>query len=820
MSSRAASALTPEPAPWPNVETITARFASIVARFGDRTALREKDLAWTYRELDERSDRHAAALRARDREAGRKVAIALPDPAEFVAAMLGVLKAGKTALFLDPFAPESRRREICRTFAVTAVIAAPGKKPWRDFDGAWLDSRAALETLAPAAVVAPISGFDPCLLVQTSGTTGQPLGVEINHRTLLDTIQNYSAFAGITADDRFTLLTAPAFLAAYTAIFGALLNGATLLPFDVKNWGAGALAAWLREEALTVYQSTPSLFRVLARNLSSADRFPQLRFLRLGGEPVLASDFELFRNHFEKHAVLANTLGISEAGGNVAYFLMRHDFQPRTHLLPVGRPSRGREIILMDEAGCPVSPGQLGEIVVRSEFLATGYDGNEELTARRFRASLHGRELWTGDLGRLTPEGWLEHGGRKDDQVKVRGQRVDLSELESILRSLEGVEAAVALARQKPETGPELVAFVLLKNDSRRTAPDLRDELAGRISAQLLPHLIQIVRRLPLGAGGKIDRKALFQSLEDGLSLHHVTGPRSPLEKQVAGIWAEVLGSGAVGIYDDFFASGGDSLKAISMLARLSAEFGVEPTSRDLMLSPNVAQMTEYVSFHRSRRMRARWKIVLGVERSESAVPLRTAGSRLPLFVFPGGRAGEEGLLLFASMMPYFPAELPVYGLKQNFSRWTCFPARSLKVMARNFKKHILRIQPEGPFHLVADCVSAIVLLEVASQLEAEGHALAPVILLDPKRPAASGEWADSPKMRRYYRVLREGVPGSFGGLVKVIAPRNEDEVRRRLGQNPFAPGQVEWIRTSGDHDNFLRQYRAEVARAIARILG
>jgi phenylacetate-coenzyme A ligase PaaK-like adenylate-forming protein/acyl carrier protein len=657
------------------------------------------------------------------------------------------------------------------------------------------------------------------LLVQTSGTTGQPLGVVINHRTLLDTIQNYSAFARITADDRFTLLTAPAFLAAYTAIFGALLNGATLLPFEVKSRGAAKLAAWLREEAVTVYQSTPSLFRVLARNLSPVDRFPQLRFLRLGGEPVLASDFELFRNHFEKSAILANTLGISEAGGNVAYFLMPHDFQPRSHLLPVGLPSRGREIILMDEAGRPVPPGQLGEIVVRSEFLASGYDGNEELTARRFRSSSHGRELWTGDLGRLTPEGWLEHTGRKDDQVKVRGQRVDLSELESILRSLDGVEAAVALLRQEDGAAPDLAAFVVLRPDRRRTASELREELAGRISSHLMPHLIKIVGRLPLGAGGKIDRKALLQSAEDALSDHGVTGPRSPLEKEVAEIWREILGLAAVGVYDNFFASGGDSLKALSLLSQLSAKFGVEPTARDLLERSTVAQMAEYISFHRSRRKLARWKILFGSARSESTVPLRTAGSRLPLFIFPGGRSDEGALLLFASMMPHFPADLPVYGLKHNFSQWTCLPARSLKVMARNFRNDILRLQPQGPYHLLSDCVGAIVLLEVASQLEAAGRPLAPIILLDPKRPAASGEWANSSKLRRYYRVLREAPPASFAGPVKIIAPRNEDEVLRRFGPNPFAPGQVEWIKVPGDHDSYMREHRMALAREIARLL-
>jgi thioesterase domain-containing protein len=140
--------------------------------------------------------------------------------------------------------------------------------------------------------------------------------------------------------------------------------------------------------------------------------------------------------------------------------------------------------------------------------------------------------------------------------------------------------------------------------------------------------------------------------------------------------------------------------------------------------------------------------------------------------------------------------------------------------MARNFRKDILRLQPEGPYHLLGECVAGLVVLEVASQLAAAGHALAPVILLDPTRPGANGEWANSRKMKRYYRALREGPPSSFGGPVKVISTRSEEEVLRRLGGNPFAPGQVEWIKAPGDHHSYIRRHHVQVAHEIARILG
>jgi amino acid adenylation domain-containing protein len=822
MIGKLADALIPPSVDSPGAETIPARFAAVVARFPNRTAVREKDLVWTYRELDELSNRYATAVRMTGCEAGATVAVTLTSLSESLAVMLGVLKAGKTFLFLDPAMPEARLHDVCRTFHVAVLIAEPDKMPWSGFPGSWLDNQVARATPArDQAGSAPTSGFDPCLLVQTSGTTGQPLGVVINHRTLLDTIQNYSTFAEITPKDRFTLLTAPSFLSAHTASFGAFLNGATLLPFDVKSHGLRAMARWLQEEAPTLYQSTPTLFRALTKNLSASDRFPQLRFLRLGGEPVLASDYALFRSHFDARAVFANTLGMSEAGGNIAYFLIKGDFQPGSHVLPIGFPSRGREVVLMDKTGQPVPAGELGEIVVRSEFLASGYYGNEELTAKRFRSSTRGRELWTGDLGRLTPEGWLEHCGRKDDQTKMRGHRVDLTELESILRSLEGVESAVALVRENGEAPQELVAFLVLQPNSRRTVLALRNELVGRVPSHLIPHAIAIVEQLPLTAGGKIDRKKLLQTKTGDHSGSDAVHPRTPMETQVARVWGDILAGEPVGLYDNFFASGGDSLKGMNLLARLSNEFGFEFAPSDLLKRPTVAQMAEYISARRSKKGLARWKVVLGKDRSEGMVPLHSKGSRPPLFIFPGGAASETELLVFASMLPLLPPDLPVYGLKQNFALRACYPARSVEIIARNYLREMVGVQPEGPYHLLAECVASIVVLEVARQLEVAGQSVSRMILLNPHRPRVRAKSENiSSKLRRYYRILREAPLASFDGPVQVISFRDEDQLTRTLGQNPFAPGRMEWIEVPGNHLTFTRQHGANVARHIARILG
>ena len=234
---------------------------------------------------------------------------------------------------------------------------------------------------------------------------------------------------------------------------------------------------------------------------------------------------------------------MSEAGGNVAYFRVDRNSSFAGPILPIGLPSAGQEVFLADPFGEPVAPGEIGEIVVRSDFLATGYYRRPELTAHRFRtSSMDGRrELWTGDLAHLTPEGRLMLDGRKDDQVKILGHRVDLAGVESNFRSLPGVHDVRVLARRKSEEADQLLAFVIPVN-TEVTADSISLKLSNLIAAPVPPRVI-LVASFPLNSGGKIDRAQLLQ-LAAGSSTHPSSArARDETERELAKIWTSVPGS-------------------------------------------------------------------------------------------------------------------------------------------------------------------------------------------------------------------------------------------------------------------------------------
>lgn len=807
--------------------TVTCRFREIAARFCRRPAVHDGKIT-TYEELDNRSDQIAAHLIRITPETPSVIGLSLTSPAEMLAAMLAVMKIGFAYTIIDPGTHPKRKQAIAEEIGLELVLGDQTSEPWPAFSGQWIDAGVISDELFRDRLFRSVSSEARCCIVQTSGTTGKPLGVEISHAALLHTIENYSAMATIVPEDRFTMLTSASFFAAQTAIFGALLNGACICPFDVKTRGLAAMTDWLEGEGLTIYQSPPSLFRTFVRQIPKGRSFPALRFLRLGGEPVLVSDFELFKTHFPARAQFVNALGVSEAGGNVAYLRVERDLAFEGPLLPVGAPSPGQEIFLADETGQAVAPGEVGEIVVRSQFLATGYYRRPDLTARKFRTfDADGRrELWTGDLGHLTPEGWLMHDGRKDDQVKILGHRVDIAGLESIIHSIPDVHEARVLARRNEGRADELFAFVVPASPGI-TAASVRIKLSELITAPVIPRVI-VIERLPLNSGGKIDRARLLQLAAEGKTLPYSSRPRNKTERELAKIWNSVLGLADIGVYDNFFAAGGDSLAALSASAAIEKRFNLVLPPGLFLDRPSIAQMGEYISARRNSRPFHRLLGLRVRERAEQIVALREPEGKAeaPLFICPGGWGHEGELLVFASMLKHLPPDLPVYGLKQNFLGNSVPVTEAIGTMARNYLAGIRQIQSRGPYRLLGECIASVIALELAYQLELEGDAAETVILLEPRLPKSeqpeTGNESEnsSDKIRRYYQVLMEAALHPCRQRVHVIGTEDVEHMNLRLqGWNIFDAAQLEIIRVPGDHASYLREHGGELAREISRAI-
>jgi acyl-coenzyme A synthetase/AMP-(fatty) acid ligase/acyl carrier protein len=403
---------------------------------------------------------------------------------------------------------------------------------------------------------------------------------------------------GITDSDRLSLIPSYAVGAAHVDIYAALLNGAALHPFSVKEEGIPRLIDWLVSEQITVYHSVPTLFRHIANHLPRGTSFPKLRVINLGGERVNKKDIELFNTYFGGNIIFVNSLACTEAGVFAQYFL-DHDSELRGNRVPSGYPTEDMEIALLDEQNEEISGDRIGEITIKSRYVSPGYWQNPVMTKAAFTLlpENNGTLLYrTGDMGRIRRDGILEYIGRKDFQIKIRGFRVESEEIEAVLEQHPQVREAVVAAREYRPDEKRLVAYVVPNEKSPHTAGNLRNFLKEKLPDYMIPSAIVILESLPLTPNGKIDRKALpvpesgWESSEESF-----VSPRTPIEEVLAGIWCDVLGIKKVGIHDNFFDLGGHSLLATQVMSGLRDTFQVEIPLRSLFEMPTISGLTERI---------------------------------------------------------------------------------------------------------------------------------------------------------------------------------------------------------------------------------
>ncbi len=697
--------------------SIPARFADQVTQHSSRPAVWTHQGALTYEELDWASNRVADAVLAVLGAGPHRVALLLAQGAPLVAAILGVLKAGKAYVPLDPSQTRSRldtvlrhaRPGLCLVDVEHAGLATA-------IEGLGIRSIEIESVAAPRPAPAPgvrVEADAAAYVYYTSGSTGEPKGVLDTHRNVLHNVMRYTNSLGIGADDRLTLLQGPAFSGAVSSLLGALLNGAAVFPFDVPREGADRIAPWLARYELTMYHSVPALFRRVA---TAGQALPALRVVRLEGDLAVPRDVELFRVRCERGTVLVNGLGATECG-LVRQYVVDHATSPTGSTVPIGYPVEDMEVLLLDTDGQPVAAGEVGEIAVRSHYLAAGYLDRPDLTEAAFRPSPNGRgpRLYrTGDVGRMAADACLEHLGRRDQQVKIRGERVDIESIQAALLASGVAREAVVAARRGDRGDAQLVAYLVPRGVDRPTTSGLRHIVLARAPGQPVPSSFVLLDALPLDANGKVDRRALPPAGRDRPDLDVAfVAPRTEREATLAAVWSDLLGGlTPIGINDDFFDLGGDSLLAVELVARVAEATGIDVGVADFAPHPTVATLAALVD---------------GSGVSPAAEAAASAGPVLFFLHSDYGGSGADCVTLARQFGP----DPRLVGVPPHGADGGSVP-RTIEAMAARHVDRLRAFQPSGPYHLAGHCSAGVVAFELARQLRAAGEVVKTLVLVEP----------------------------------------------------------------------------------------
>ncbi|MBW8875033.1 MAG: non-ribosomal peptide synthase/polyketide synthase [Acidobacteria bacterium] len=597
----------------PSVETgeilgLHERFAAQAERTPEAPALHWQGERLSYGELNGWAERLACGLEALGVEPGSRVALRLERSAGMVAAILGVLKAGCAYVPIDPQQPRERVAFVLGdTGAPVLVVDGDGgeEEPVAGWDGRVVtlaELASAGGTDAPRQAGMPADWTDwPAYVIYTSGSTGQPKGVVVSHGNVARLFATTQGRFGFGPADVWTLFHSYAFDFSVWELWGALLHGGRLVvvPYEVSRWPE-RFHALLAAEGVTVLNQTASAFRqLLGVELErEAGDLPALRWVIFGGEALDPRTLGPWvARHGAEQPGLVNMYGITETAVHVTFRRLGEAEVLGGESL-IGEPLGDWSVHVLDARGEPVPLGVAGEMWVGGGGVSQGYLGRPGLTAERFvpdpfvaTGSGGGRLYRSGDLGRWRRTGELEYLGRIDHQVKVRGFRIELGEIEAALRSCRGVREGVVLAREEEGGDKRLVGYVVAESGEVLSVAELRRELASRLPEYMVPAAFVELASLPLTANGKLDRQALPAPGGARPELgEEYTAPRTAVERALAEVWSEVLDLDRVGVEDNFFTLGGDSILSLRVLA-LAGERGIALSLPDLFRHQTVAEL-------------------------------------------------------------------------------------------------------------------------------------------------------------------------------------------------------------------------------------
>ncbi|MEH8264148.1 amino acid adenylation domain-containing protein [Aeromonas veronii] len=758
---------------------------------------------WSVAELRQRTRQLASYLAGRGVGPGCRVAVVIPRAPELIFAQQAIMAVGAVYVPVDPDYPAERIGYILassdpalvltsHTLQMPLDVAAP--LVCLDAPGV-TEQLAAVElaTTAPCELPAP-KPEDAAYIIYTSGSTGRPKGVVVSHGAIVNRLLWMQHMYPIGPADRVLQKTPAGFDVSIWEFFWPFMTGARLVLAKPGGHKDPAYLAELIELAgITTLHFVPSMLQIFVTQAEPA-RCRALRQVFCSGE-ALPADLVL-RWYGAFSTPLHNLYGPTEAAVDVTWYPCRADEAVTS--VPIGYPVWNTSIHILDPWLQPVPPGVAGELWIGGVQVAEGYFGQPDLTAERFIANPFGagRLYRSGDLAAWREDGAIEYLGRLDFQVKIRGQRIELEEIEQVLLRHPRVAQAVVLAPEFAPGDRRLVAYVVAADSTELTLAELAPALGAALPDYMVPGLLVTLAELPLTPNGKLDRKGL--PLPDMASAVGQSLPKTLLEERLCRLFAEILGLARVGADDNFFALGGHSLLAAQLVVRIEESTGQALTLASLFEAPSPAQL--------ARR--------LGGERE--AMPML-----LPLRA-PGAQSGTSGPTLFcvhpagglgwcyAPLVPHLPGDMAVYALQ---ARAICQPDAPLPAsfdeLALDYVTELRRQQSEGPYWLLGWSLGGMLVHRMAAMLQEQGQEVAMVLLLD-AYPCLQWQTQPLPDEQRMLDALLR-----MGGIAvadEALDSLTRDAVVARLGAEGSALAMLDeqvvsaMIELVGHNNRLIRQ--------------
>jgi amino acid adenylation domain-containing protein len=821
-------------------ELVSRQIAAVSKLCPDSTALYQLGHSLTFRELNRKADRFAEYLGQRGVLPGGTVAILLERSFEWIIAALGIMRAGAAYVPLDRIWPDSRLCYAVKDSHASILVSRselsdrlkigiPCIDPYRD--------AAAIDCSSASSMGRAVTPDSLAYVIYTSGSTGVPKGVEITHANLAHLTRWHRHAFHLTPKDRVTHLAGLGFDAAVWEVWPNLCAGAAVILADeAVRWSPELIQQWIIRERVTV-SFVPTIHTVPLMLMQWPGN-TELRFLLTGGDVLQQSPppglpFAVVNNYGPTECTVVSTSGLVGSGGRQTPF--------------IGRPIDGASLYLLDELGRPVPDGTPGEIYIGGDGVGRGYRNPDASTAQRFLPDRFSpvqsaRMFRTGDRAARLPNGEIQFLGRFDRQIKIRGQRIELDEIGTVLSRHPGVAFVTAMAVFSKDGEASLVAYVLPQKDvNKPTTHELQTYLLNWLPDYMVPSTIVELQSLPLSANGKVD----FTALSQLRGLHQLDGlgsalPLSPIAAQLLTIVRQILENEAVTAEDNFFLAGGHSLLSMQLLVRIQEAFGVTTTLQQLYEAQTVDDLAVIVEKALAEsRLTTIWKEVLSLKsvglsddffsfggNPKLAASLRERiltefGQEITIAEIDGNRTIRRQAELTRRRVRtrHYTPPSGVVALRPRGTRNRIFwihylgarlasvirddqpffcvsltshdinllgAAPGLNAIAACLLQKVRATQPAGPYILGGFCVGGVIAYEMASQLQAAAKEVRLLIMVDPPNPSHNATRSTIAERWAYFRYLRKraewlGARASIIHFLERLTKRFPPSLRRRL---------------------------------------